>query len=661
MRPIFSVVGAFAFFFSIASAQTPARQEASVYRGGGRAARVQTQPPGMRMTLRKPREFALGALNAAELEQLAAPGRTLKTGIRRVLPEHLAATGAWETLADGTRVWRIGLRSAGSRGMRVEFENFAVGSGQVWVHDGTAVEGPFSGRGVFGDGHFWSGAIASGAVIVEYQPGAAAGMELEPPFTIRAVVHQVRSALDAGTDAGPDAAAAKDPADYCEMDVNCYSAWQGTAGGVGQISFVDGGTEVLCSGALVATRDNSFIPYFLTAGHCIHSEAAARTIQAYWTYQTPACGGTPPATRTASLKSSVGGHLIQWGTIAQGDFSLVLLPDVPAGVTFSGWDVADPPDSTALTGIHHPSGSWKRISFGNRVGDSTNDVAGITAPGNLFLQVEWAQGRVEHGSSGSPLFSAPGVLTGSLSYGEVLADGTVCTVNPSVSGYSRFSNTYSYVQNYLENLPADEVLPSKAALSFTVLNHAAPAAQTVQLTTQTNGQAIYKLRADAPWILLGSVTGTVTAKTPASVAIGVDAAQLVQPGTYSSTVTILSGAAPPQYVTVTAVVQVAQSNVTATITPKPVVQSGGRWSFQIQLAETAGAATHVTALKFNSVDYTASIVTWFGTNKLAASGTIVAPLAGTGVFPHGDQYVEFWGVDDLSGLPWYRVAVVTFQ
>src|SRR6185295_11892243 len=113
-------------------------------------------------------------------------------------------------------------------------------------------------------------------------------------------------------------------------------------------------------------------------------------------------------------------------------------------------------------GIHHPSASWKRLSYGQRAGDGTVDVEGSAAPGDLFLQVLWRGGRVEHGSSGSPLFSAPGVIVGSLSYGPVLEDGTVCRINPSVAGYSRFSNTYARLKDYLENLPADLVLPDKS-------------------------------------------------------------------------------------------------------------------------------------------------------------------------------------------------------
>jgi len=342
------------------------------------------------------------------------------------------------------------------------------------------------------------------------------------------------------------------------------------------------------------------------------------------------------------------------------DFS-ALLTDVPAGTTFAGWDIADPPLASDLTGIHHPSGSWKRISFGERVADATNDVQGITTPGNLFLQVQWDKGRVEHGSSGSPLYSAPGVVVGSLSYGLIADDGTVCAVNPSVAGYARFSSTYTQVHDYLENLPADLVTPAKAALSFTMANHAAPAAQTVQLVTQSTGQVVYKLRADASWIKLSAITGSLSAKTPATVTVSVDAAQLAQPGQYSSTVTILSGAAPPQFLKVTASVRVDQSNVVPTITPNPVAQGGGQWSFEIRLAETGGASTRVTALKFNGADYSSSIAGWFGTDRIAASGAITAPLHGTGVFPHGDQYFEFWGVDDASGQPWYRVATVTFQ
>jgi hypothetical protein len=65
--------------------------------------------------------------------------------------------------------------------------------------------------------------------------------------------------------------------------------------------------------------------------------------------------------------------------------------------------------------------------------------------------------------------------------------------------------------------------------------------------------------------------------------VSVDPAQLAQPGQYAGTVTVFSGAAPPQFLRVIASVRVDPSDVVASISPNPVVQSGGQWGFQIQL------------------------------------------------------------------------------
>jgi hypothetical protein len=205
------------------------------------------------------------------------------------------------------------------------------------------------------------------------------------------------------------------------------------------------------------------------------------------------------------------------------------------------------------------------------------------------------------------------------------------------------------------------VKPDRAGLSFTVNGRSAPAAQTFRLTTQSTGQLIYKLRADAPWIQLAAITGNVSASSPAQVSITIDASQFDQPQQYTGTVSIFSGAADPQFLTVTAIVTGPQSNVLETITPSTVFQSGGQWSFKIRLAETAGVATHVTGMKINGTDYSSSVKAWFGTDRIAANGAIEAPLNAPGSFATGSQFFEFWGVDDVSGKPWYRVASANFM
>ena len=151
------------------------------------------------------------------------------------------------------------------------------------------------------------------------------------------------------------------------------------------------------------------------------------------------------------------------------------------------------------------------------------------------------------------------------------------------------------------------------------------------------------------------------ANSPAHVTLTIHPTQFDQPQQYTSTVTILSGAAPPQFINVTAVVFGPQSNVVETLAPSPVYQSGGQWSFKVRLAETGGVATHLTAMKINGTDYSTSIQGWFGTDHIAANSAIEAPLQAPGSFPAGTQYFEFWGSDDASGKPWYRVATVSFM
>src|SRR5450759_1347143 len=183
MRLFFIAVCAIGLGMSIAGAQQTLRNPPALYAGPEHATRIQARPPGMRLGLRKPREFTLAPLSESELSHLAEPSARLRTGIRRTLAPHALASGAWETTSEGARIWRMAIHSPASRGMRVEFDDFSAGAGSVWVHDGAQTAGPYSGRGPFDDGHFWSSAIASASVIVEYEPAPGTANELEPPFT----------------------------------------------------------------------------------------------------------------------------------------------------------------------------------------------------------------------------------------------------------------------------------------------------------------------------------------------------------------------------------------------------------------------------------------------------------------------------------------------
>jgi len=293
---LFAAAGAFA-----------QRKEAVVYEGPAiRQTRVAEPAPSRGRVLPRPRVIGLGSLSAQERAKLGAVGYMRRVGLHRGLPEDALARGSWSALADGTPLWRVAIQSDEATGIRVQFSNFSAGGGKVWVHTATSSAGPYTGRGPYGNGEFWSATVDGDSAVIEYQPadGSSGG---EPPFHVHRISHQalrIQDALPPQID---------DPAASCNQDVNCFPDWQNTKKSVAQIRFEETeGREqgtFLCSGALVATRDNSFIPYLLTAGHCIHDEPAARSLETFWGYESAGCNLGPPASQ-GTLNSQNGGHLL---------------------------------------------------------------------------------------------------------------------------------------------------------------------------------------------------------------------------------------------------------------------------------------------------------------------------------------------------------------
>lgn len=667
------------------AAQQLSRKEPAVYSGGS-VSSPEILAPGRRSTLAPAKEFRLAPLTAAETARLREPSNPPRIGVHRSVGSQVLETGTWDALPDGGRVWRMSIRSPGSTGIRVLFSDFAAGKGRVWLHgEGEAedqIAGPYTDRGIFGDGQFWSGIVFAEVATIEYEPEPGQAVEKFPPFRIETVSHQAgnlkqEAPFDPGAvfSIGPGFAAGLLPAAAptegaagsaasCELDPNCYPQWQDTMKMVGQILFEEDGGRFACSAALVGTRDNSFKPYLLTAGHCIHDEAAARSVQAFWNYQTQKCGGPPPAGRGAA--QSQGAHYLLSGSLNEGDFSLLLLNSVPAGVSFAGWDLADPPVGTPLVGLHHPSASYKRISFGQRSADISVRVGDDILPPGSFYQVVWGNGRVEPGSSGSPLFNGPGVIVGMLSFGQVSPDVSVCEINPNFAGYGRFSNAYTYLRDYLENLPYAAITPAPAEVRFKGLNGVLTgvARQTVRLNTESPGAVSFKARADAPWIKLSAVAGTASGGSPATIDITIDPKYLTRRGNYQSTVTIMSGAAPPQFITVRAEIEIENSSVVAGISPNPSYEQdpdedGFKWFFTIKLEEKAGVGTNLTSLKIDGTDYSNNIPDWFGAARIDGSGSIQATVKSKVPVVPSEHYLEFSGVDAGSGQRWLKTATVT--
>lgn len=392
-------------------------------------------PPGLAAALPAPIEMALPALGEAEKAAAAVNASAPVVGVHRRLAA--PAAGAWEGMPYGRQLWRLALRSPGAEAFRIHFTDFAAGSGRVWIHDNRPgdpqVFGPYTGRGLYGDGDFWSDVVFSESVVIEYEPaGPVTGMEAAP-FRIGEIAH-----LWDGL-APPVQQAAS-----CHNDVSCFSEWADSAKGVAHIVFEKEGSSFVCSGSLLQTRNRTGSPYFLTAAHCFDNDTVARTVQAFWFYQTSTCNGAAPS-RTASPRT-LGARYMAGKAMGEGDSTLILLAAAPPnGVLFLGFDPNEPPIGNAMVGIHHPKGDYKRISLGARAPDGS-----IGLPPQLFYKIQWNQGATEGGSSGSPIFSRPGVVVGQLSHGPRVPEGqTACDVERT-DYYGRLSVSYPTLQQFLE-------------------------------------------------------------------------------------------------------------------------------------------------------------------------------------------------------------------
>ena len=245
-------------------------------------------------------------------------------------------------------------------------------------------------------------------------------------------------------------------AEDCHLDVTCYPEWSSSATAVATIFFeTSGGASSRCSGTLLNNRRQDGTPYFLTAAHCVATEQEARSVTAFWSYQTLTCNGdlpdlqSVPQTEGAGLLSTLGG-----AGYPEGDMALLQLEgDMPQGIVFQGWDAAPQPVGSQVTGIHHPGsddwGFFKRISFGQIIPES----AFVTSDDTYFnVSYPVGQGYTEPGSSGSAVFSNSETVVGALSGGDIV--GYACPTEPVVDYFTNFSAFYPHVRPFIDNMLA---------------------------------------------------------------------------------------------------------------------------------------------------------------------------------------------------------------
>ncbi len=424
--------------------------------------------------------------------------------------------------------------------------------------------------------------------------------------------------------------------------------------------------QASCTGALVRTKSGSGIPYFLTADHCLSNDQTARTVEAFWNFQTSKCNGNDADFSRVERSSPTGARYVVSKGAAAGDFSLVILNSIPAGARFAAYDPTDPAVGSPLVGIHHPLATYKRISFGSMflsywAFDKT------TFPVGLYHQVRWTGGATHHGSSGSPLFSRTNTITGMLSYGPEFSELSICEQEPRVDGYAKLSEAWPYFSPYLEDPAPNQLTIAPASSTFTLTNPNVAAnteTRTLVINSTVNDNAVVSIQASDPWLGVSRTQGTVRAGSPLSVQFWARPALINRTGTYTGTISVISGKTV-QTLTVTANVRIIPSAVSLEGTPNPVAptnpdSNGCRYFFNLTAKETGGIATNLTALRINGDDYTSQLASWFSATSIPANGQLEARVRVCSPLKPAPHVFTLAGTDPLTGRTWTQSTTIEF-
>ncbi len=404
----------------------------------------------------------LPALKASEMQKEATAKR-MRVGTVRAFqrPLNVSSDSALYRVPEG-EVRVMGVVSEGALYTRVHFSDMALPAGaKVFVYSLKNPEefyGPYEGKGSSGDGTFWTPPMEGDGAVIEYFSPTGTIDAQAAPFQVSEISHIYRKFFVIE--------GSNDVAGSCNLDVT--SDWSEVAKSVGYLEFTSGGGEYACTGTLLNNPANDQTPYLLTANHCFDTHTEAQSLRVYWNYNT---GNSPPG----GTPYTDGANLLETGS--ESDFTLVRLTgSLPGGLFFSGWDASPTPVSTSVTGIHHPEGSHKRISFGSTISGCGSGLPGLC---QNFTNVRWNNGTTEPGSSGSGLWT--GTPSDPRLVGTLTGGAASCSNRSGTDYYGSFSMTYQFISRFLTGEIAELAVTKVAAQG-----QVAPGSEAVYYITATN-------------------------------------------------------------------------------------------------------------------------------------------------------------------------------
>jgi lysyl endopeptidase len=392
---------------------------------------------------------------------------------------HPAAAPKWQVVRDGS-VTQFRVSSKAAKGIRAKLAlPTGVTLGEIRVrapNEPVALGVPLTAAY---QGEIWTPYTEGEVQLVElFTPQRAEGL----PMRVVEIVHFERSLnLDGG---GGGEASANQIAAGCTIDVTCTTnntvlddAMSEARNSVARIVFNSGGSSFQCSGTLI--NSNSGQNFFMTANHCISTQAEASSISFHWFYERAACGATSGT--NAAYTTTGGGAQLAFTNQFVDSTLLRLNVQPPVGTIFAGWNSNAMSAGQSVVSISHPRGDVKKLALGtlSSVQNRNDGLIRLSGYEQEMYAVLFDRGIIEGGSSGSGLFTLSG---NTLQYRGVLSNSTVrngslsCTNTNENANYGRWDYFQPQVASILNGfLPLVDDHVNQPAASSTLLTLDGPA------------------------------------------------------------------------------------------------------------------------------------------------------------------------------------------
>jgi lysyl endopeptidase len=337
-------------------------------------------------------------------------------------------SGKWETLNDGSSLWKIRIRSRGAYSLMIYFSEFELQDGaKLFLYDKNSkfILGAYTSDNNNEYRAMNTTPVPGDIVTIEYI--IPAGISEKGLLTIGMVGHDYKNAF--GYNALKDGYYKSSKS--CETDINCNldKNWQIEKHAVCRmiIPHSDDHQSYLCTGTLINNTSQDGTPFVLCANHCLFDQYGASGAIFLFNYESPYCqgpdGSTVQSISVGTLKATTN-HL---------DFSLTEMSSKPPFSYYpyyAGWNISTSGINNVVT-IHHPAGDVKKISTYNNFPFASN-FSGVAYDPNTHWQVtKWNEGITEGGSSGAALFDQSHRIIGDLSGGP----NFVCGCNSNCADY----------------------------------------------------------------------------------------------------------------------------------------------------------------------------------------------------------------------------------